>query len=650
MNPLTFGASPANDLLFRFLFRGLLTYNPDDETMEWSLATCDISNLSKVSCTIKNGVKWSDGTPIQWGDVIATMNAFRDKTQNAKMREFLGNVSIWTKNGAILFTTKEKNPLMLELLSYPIIRSDMIEQIQTSRFSTGNYITSGLFTFGETTQDSEYGFDRITLINNKSSNGQSAWLDKVHFKFFPDIWSLERSTDTLSVIIPPVKNERLTLSARFEGYDYTAYEFFGIFFQTDNLSKSLRNGLHWQIGTSFSGIINPNHKTVDSIFLGGKKILPTGNLGNFPDILRKSGYLRKDEILANIDITPTTVTWGIEYEHPSFFKNKSNSLILFADSASGGILLSGIVPKDADSVSINGYSLQEYRPGNTTFVYRVSKESTTLTGGKNDYTVSFGPSNFTGETLTIYYSEDSGSLAKYHEEVDASYLAKLNTPALLAERERQKTDLRKKVEVLDDRYYYNDTYEPFSLDVAYVVGQQSTEEYAHVIEQTLKNLSIIAHLIPLEAKDVEQIIQTGKKDYDILVAWVSTAGDVAGLGQLFASSEAGKWVNFSNIESKTLDNLFIELQSSTLSWSIEQTKEKIISLMQDESFFFPLSSPIHTFYVDRNLKWVRKISTFPGITTLYDILQYSSIKDTYILNTQEKWILWFFTWIFSTAL
>lgn len=226
MNPLSYGTSDANDLMFRFLFRGLISYNPDDESMQGDLGTCDISNLSKITCKLKNGVKWSDGTPIQSGDVTATIEAFQKQSQNQKMAKFLDSLSVSVKSDIITLSSKEKNPLMLELLTYPIIRSDMVEQILTKRFASGNYITSGLFTFGEMAADSEYGFDRITLLNNKNSNEQGAWLDKIHFKFFPDIGSLERSTEALSVIIPPAKNEKLSLSARFDGYLYSTYEYF----------------------------------------------------------------------------------------------------------------------------------------------------------------------------------------------------------------------------------------------------------------------------------------------------------------------------------------------------------------------------------------------------------------------------------------
>ncbi len=649
MNPLTYGSSDSSDLMFRFMYRGLIRYNPEDETMQGDLATCDISNLSKVSCKLRNGIKWSDGTAVQNGDVVATINAFQKESQNQKMSKFLDSVTISAKSDGITISSKDKNPLMLELLTYPIIRSDMIEQVLTKRFSSGNYITSGMFAFWEIVTDSEYGFDRITLINNANYGEQPAWLDKIHFKFFSDLWSLERSTETLSVIIPPPKNENLMLSARFEKYPYTTYDYFWIFFHTDNMQKALRNALHWQIGTSFSGNIAANHKPIQTIFSSDEPILPTGNLGNLSDILRKMGYRKKDEIIASIDAQPTTVTGGVEYERPRFFKNKSNSLILFASDITDGILLTGVVPANTETVSINGYSLREFRSGNGTFAYRVSPENLTLSGGKHTYTVLFGPGDFTWETLTIYYSENSWALDDYRKEVDAPYLAKLNTPALLAERERKKEEHKKRIETLDNQYYYNEKDEPFRVKVAYITGQSSTEEYAQSIAATLKTLSLVAELIPVEAKELENIIKSGEKNYDIIVAWVSTSGNIAEIGQLFASNEAGKWVNFSNIESKNLDDLFIELRSSTLTGSIRETEKKITTIMQEESFFFPLSRPIRTFYVDRNLKWVKSLELIPGIPSLYSIFQYSSIKDTFILSTEGKGVFWFLRWIYSKA-
>jgi hypothetical protein len=98
---------------------------------------------------------------------------------------------------------------------------------------------------------------------------QSTWLDKIHFKFFRDLPSLERSTETLTIVIPPVKNEKIDIGPRFREYLYTNYEYFSVFFNSKSMSRVLRNSIHWQIGTSLSGNIIDDHLRTDSIFLSG---------------------------------------------------------------------------------------------------------------------------------------------------------------------------------------------------------------------------------------------------------------------------------------------------------------------------------------------------------------------------------------------
>ena len=157
---------------------------------------------------------------------------------------------------------------MIELLTYPIVRSDVIASLGSGMIAPERYITSGPYTFTDTVTDNEYGYDRITLSRNEKWAGV-IWLDKISFKFFRDLQSLERSAETLTIVIPPVKNEKLELGRRFREYLYTNYEYFGVFFNTKTMSRILRNTLHWQIGTSFDDNIIADHKRMDSIFQSG---------------------------------------------------------------------------------------------------------------------------------------------------------------------------------------------------------------------------------------------------------------------------------------------------------------------------------------------------------------------------------------------
>jgi hypothetical protein len=80
------------------------------------------------------------------------------------MQAFLGNVSVVSKKAnTIEIAAKEKSSLMLDLLTYPILRSDMIERIRTGRLSHEAYITSGAYTFLENEKNAQYGYDKVTL-------------------------------------------------------------------------------------------------------------------------------------------------------------------------------------------------------------------------------------------------------------------------------------------------------------------------------------------------------------------------------------------------------------------------------------------------------------------------------------------------------
>jgi hypothetical protein len=59
------------------------------------------------------------------------------------MKVFLGKVAVIQKDDkSIEISSEDKNSLMLDLLSYPVLRSDMIERIRTGRLGKDGYVTS----------------------------------------------------------------------------------------------------------------------------------------------------------------------------------------------------------------------------------------------------------------------------------------------------------------------------------------------------------------------------------------------------------------------------------------------------------------------------------------------------------------------------
>jgi ABC-type transport system substrate-binding protein len=86
MNPFQYGINDNSDLLYRFLFRGLIKYNISTGIYQGDLTSCDISNLSKVTCTMRDDAVWSDGTRVKSEDIIATIEEFKNSATQEEMK------------------------------------------------------------------------------------------------------------------------------------------------------------------------------------------------------------------------------------------------------------------------------------------------------------------------------------------------------------------------------------------------------------------------------------------------------------------------------------------------------------------------------------------------------------------------------------
>ena len=199
-------------------------------------------------------------------------------------------------------------------------------------------------------------------------------------------------------------------------------------------------------------------------------------------------------------LTQSSTTWSGEVVSPTakYWNNKANLTTLYIDTPTPDIVLTGKVPVNTKTVSVNGYVLQEFVAGNTTFAYKVSTGSGTLHDGLNTYILTLGQSDgkTDTETLSVYLSTDSAKMAEYKKQIQDVYNATQNTPALIATREREKIDKLKQLQSLADEYYYNDKNEIFQVHIGYVSGPQSTETYATSIDKALRLLGVKTELIP----------------------------------------------------------------------------------------------------------------------------------------------------------
>lgn len=457
LNPLEYGTGRTADLMYQFLFRGLIRYNPATEIYEGDIANCDLSDLQNVACVLREDALWSDGSTITIEDITATYQAFGETTTNKTLAGIFRKATVQKDEsgtaGAFTVVSPELNPLILNALSFPIIRSDVIDQIKNGRIKQESFITSGPFTYTESVEDTEYGFHRISLTKNQHYN-DTVWLDRLHLKIFPDALSLERGIDTVTVILPP-NGQMIKTNSRFQAVDYTTYEFLGVFFQTNRIDNNIRHILHKALGqafkTQFPEMLT-EHKAVSSFFLEGDAIIPDSQSGSMTldTWLSDKGYQKKWVWLEQAHAISTTKTDGVVYPKLQYFSNGGGNAILYSDDPNANIRLTGNIPSTTERVSINGYTLREYSAGSTTFAYRISQENGTIVDGKNEYrlVLTLRDGSTREEMLTIYHSTNSDTLAGYQQEVEQELLAGDNTEEKIAEREAAKNEHIAKIEAL----------------------------------------------------------------------------------------------------------------------------------------------------------------------------------------------------------
>jgi hypothetical protein len=69
------------------------------------------------------------------------------------------------------------------------------------------------------------------------------------------------------------------------------------------------------------------------------------------------------------------------------------------------------------------------------------------------------------------------------------------------------TDEKTKLQALNPRYYYNNKYIPYELDLLYLSDPASLEIYATSISNTLLNLGIKVNISAVSSKDFSVMMQ-----------------------------------------------------------------------------------------------------------------------------------------------
>lgn len=77
-------------------------------------------------------------------------------------------------------------------------------------------------------------------------------------------------------------------------------------------------------------------------------------------------------MIAKLNKESTTVSGELVFPNTKYWTNKAKVNTLFVNEDPTELILTGNVPLNTESVTINGYTLREFSPGNKIFVYKAS--------------------------------------------------------------------------------------------------------------------------------------------------------------------------------------------------------------------------------------------------------------------------------------
>ena len=354
------------------------------------------------------------------------------------------------------------------------------------------------------------------------------------------------------------------------------------------------------------------------------------------------------------------------------------------------ILLEWIAGANVDEVYINDYKLSSFKKWSNNFYYRLKETFWTLKAWVNTYKIYFLEwwNKVLKEELTFIYYNDKNILDKevvkfiqnlYANEqklkdsqektiiekpkVDITEQAKIEAEKnriaaenakIVAEKtktEATKIEANKKrleqLNKLDEKYYYNDKLEKYTLSLYYVSSEKALEDSAKFIKDSLLEIWIDVKLFPISLSDLRTVISE-KDKYDMIITWVNLWLFDYNIFPYFHSSQVKNWYNFSNIKKTSLDILLEDLKSDIR--TPEETniiKEKVLDILKKEQIIKTLYTPKINLLIDKNIRNIIMPDVLINNSARKDIFNYLYIKENKIINFENKWIVNFFSFLFK---
>ncbi len=674
LNPLV-PLSWNNEYVVSLLYRSLLKYDVEQQKVVWDIANCDIESISSVECYINENAYWSNWERITSDDIVATFEKIKNTESNLVISSLLEDIEI-QKNGDIIIFNNSKNDInALNIFFQPIVKKEILDNISdeevSSSFNKTDWIYSGDFVVSNISSDSTIWISKIILDRNPYFDNWN--ISKLTLNIFPDTQTFLKNRQSVNIFND---NENIigNSAPRLANHKYTVPQFVWLFINKENISSyNLRTFILNEINSQnlTSLLWEENFKKINNPYMQWDDISSTPNNRNFEEIMDSLWYKQKSSYINNISQKQNNTVSGEvqiqesdleelsidDYQEDSNVITSPNYVEKYNFVTKDNILLKWDVSSWVDGVYVNDYKLQWFNAWDSVFNYRLLESYDSISKWENQYNIYY-ETNWEKELVdqvVFYYSEDQQELEEYKN----GLVEELYTKEITQQREEQENNrstqeeenLNKeeleKYNNLDDKLYYNESLEPFTLSLYYLNSQKDLEQTAKFIQDSLKSLWIKLDLIPYSIKDIWSIIND-KKQYDLILTWINLWYFDFNIFPYFHSSQADDWYNFANLKRTSLDLLLEELKSN-IYWEdkINEIQENILEILKEEQVIKTLYTPKINLLIDKNIKNTKFIDSIPNKSLRSYIINQAYIREERNINLENKNILGFFKFLFN---
>lgn len=666
-----------NKYIINNIYRSLLKYDVNEEKIISDIASCDISNLSYIECYLIDNIKWSNGEKITTKDIIATYKILQNTDINPVMKSLLADTQIIEEENIITFKSNKNDINFLNIFFQPIISENVINKLWEDNlswnFSSIDWVYSWKFKITNVSWDLALWTTKFILEKNEFYDKNPLLIEQLIIKLFSTTNNLLKNKDNINIFND---NENLIWNSipRFENKKYHLPQYVWVFVNKDKIQDvNLRTFLLEQIKTE--NLINilwkENYSVVNNPFFTDAKLNTESLNKNFDNILSKLWYYKKAKLIQNNSVNKQIYSdeakidkEKIDVKDLSFdtFQKKSEYIISpsYVDKynfvTKDDILLKWVTPENTSEVYINDYKLTNFKPKERYFYYRLKESADTLKEWNNKYNIYFVVSwekKFYEEVNFLYYP-DLEKLENGKKEVllnlevqrlENELKSKQEELKLKQEENKKeiedKESILAKINALDEKFYYNDKLEKFTLNLTFIDWDKQLYDTANYIENTLKEIWITINKTPVSLNQVKEFIEW-EKSYDMILTWLNLWYFSYNLFPYFHSSQVKNWYNFSKIRKTSLDILLEELKWSVLNRTkIEEIETKIIDILQKEQVIKTLYTPKINLLIDKKIKDAYLPENIPNKSLRREIYNNAHIKEKKIMNLDNKSFSWF---------